>query len=78
MYDYKVLQKGFRNREIQILHFMKCLGIFTGQFHLLCYHKEVKKCMETSVDDQKLTMETCTGFIVWNWKRKSLSGVIRN
>lgn len=44
------------------------------------YHANTQKCMETSVDGQKLTMKTCTGIDrqIWTWKRKSPSGIIRN
>ncbi|XP_056008170.1 polypeptide N-acetylgalactosaminyltransferase 5-like isoform X1 [Ostrea edulis] len=44
------------------------------------YHANTQKCMEVSVDGQKLTMKTCTGVDrqIWTWKRKSPSGIIRN
>lgn len=44
------------------------------------YHANTQKCMETSVDGQKLTMKTCSGVDrqIWTWKRKSPSGMIRN
>ncbi|XP_061179940.1 polypeptide N-acetylgalactosaminyltransferase 5-like isoform X2 [Saccostrea echinata] len=44
------------------------------------YHANTQKCMEVSVDGQKLTMKTCTGIDrqIWLWKRKSPSGIVRN
>lgn len=36
------------------------------------YHSNTQKCMEVSLDGQKLLMKTCTGIDrqIWQWKRK--------
>lgn len=42
-------------------------------------HVNTNKCMEVSVDGQKLLMKSCSGIDrqIWKWKRKPADGVVR-
>lgn len=43
-------------------------------------HANTQKCMEVSVDGQKLLMRTCSGIDrqLWQWKKKPPNGIIRD
>ena len=78
---YIVGNQGLKNIEILSNTFYFTLTIlFLFSQDNSIYHANTQKCMETSVDGQKLTMKTCTGVDrqIWTWKRKSPSGMVRN